>query len=74
MTSAVSLGGSVTGTAATVSEADRYQKEVAPHVAALPAEERAEPLEDLALHVQEVAAEPGSPHRPSGQWRRSNRS
>lgn len=48
-------------TAITTSEADRYLKEVAPHLAALPAEERAELLEDLAQHLAEIAAEPGPP-------------
>ena len=48
-------------TTATISDADRYLKEVAPHLAALPPDERADLLEDLALHLQEVAAEPGPP-------------
>ena len=48
-------------TTATMSDADRYLKELTPHLAALPPEERAELLEDLALHLQEVAAEPGPP-------------
>ncbi|HEV3365737.1 MAG TPA: hypothetical protein VG795_16665 [Acidimicrobiia bacterium] len=42
-------------------EVDRYLKAVAPHLAALPAEERAELLDDLAQHLTEVAAEPGPP-------------
>lgn len=42
-------------------EADRYLKEVAPHLAALPAEERADLLDDLAQHLREIAAEPGPP-------------
>ncbi len=46
--------------AATI-EADRYLKEVAPHLAALPAQERADLLDDLAQHLREIAAEPGPP-------------
>ena len=42
-------------------EAERYLKEVAPHLAALPAEERADLLDDLAQHLREIAAEPGPP-------------
>ncbi len=42
-------------------EADRYLREVAPHLAALPAEERADLLEDLVQHLREIAAEPGPP-------------
>ena len=42
-------------------EADRYLKEVAPHLAALPPDERAELLDDLAQHLLEIAAEPGPP-------------
>jgi len=42
-------------------DAERYLKEVAPHLAALPAEERTDLLEDLAQHLREIAAEPGPP-------------
>lgn len=42
-------------------EAERYLREVAPHLAALPAEERADLLEDLAQHLREIAAEEGPP-------------
>lgn len=42
-------------------EADRYLKDVARHLAALPAEERADLLDDLAEHLREIAAEPGPP-------------
>ncbi len=42
-------------------EADGYLKEVARHLAAVPAEERAELLDDLAEHLREIAAEPGLP-------------
>jgi hypothetical protein len=42
-------------------DADRYLKDVAPHLAALPPDERAELLEDLAQHLREIAAEPGPP-------------
>lgn len=42
-------------------EAERYLKDVAPHLAVLPADERAELLEDLAQHLREIAAEPGPP-------------
>ncbi len=42
-------------------DAERYLREVAPHLAALPAEERADLLEDLAQHLREIAAEPGPP-------------
>lgn len=42
-------------------DAERYLKDVAPHLAALPAEERADLLEDLAQHLREIAAEPGPP-------------
>jgi hypothetical protein len=45
----------------TISEADRYLKEVAPYLAAVPADERADLLEDLAQHLREIAAEPGAP-------------
>ncbi|HEX3623364.1 MAG TPA: hypothetical protein VHT97_13705 [Acidimicrobiales bacterium] len=44
-----------------VTDADRYLKEIAPHLAALSAEERAELLDDLAQHLREIAAEPGPP-------------
>ncbi len=40
-------------------DADRYLREVAPHLAALPPEERADLLDDLAQHLREIAAEPG---------------
>jgi len=42
-------------------DAERYLKDVAPHLAALPAEERADLLEDLAQHLREIAAEEGPP-------------
>jgi hypothetical protein len=42
-------------------DAERYLKDVAPHLGALPAEERADLLDDLAQHLQEIAAEPGPP-------------
>src|SRR5215213_2177422 len=42
-------------------DAERYLKEVAPHLAALPADERADLLDDLAQHLREIAAEPGPP-------------
>jgi hypothetical protein len=42
-------------------DAERYLKDVAPHLAALPADERADLLEDLAQHLQEIAAEDGPP-------------
>ncbi len=42
-------------------DADRYLKDVAPHLAALPAEERADLLDDLAQHLREIAAEEGPP-------------
>lgn len=42
-------------------DAERYLKDVAPHLAALPAEERADLLDDLAQHLQEIAAEEGPP-------------
>ena len=50
-----------TATSEAISDADRYLKEVTPYLAGLPAEERADLLEDLALHLHEVAAEPGPP-------------
>ncbi|MGH9223307.1 MAG: HAAS signaling domain-containing protein [Acidimicrobiales bacterium] len=50
-----------TATSEALSDADRYLKEVAPHLAALPPDERADLLDDLALHLREVAAEPGPP-------------
>jgi hypothetical protein len=53
-------GSGVTSDATTM-DAERYLKDVAPHLAALPADERADLLEDLAQHLQEVAAEPGPP-------------
>ena len=49
-----------TGDTATL-DADRYLKDVAPHLAALPAEERADLLDDLAQHLREIAAEEGPP-------------
>ncbi len=58
MTSTTDFG--ATGDTATI-EAERYLKEVAPHLAALPAEERADLLDDLAQHLREIAAEPGPP-------------
>lgn len=42
-------------------DADRYLQEVAPHLATLPAAERADLLDDLAQHLREIAAEPGPP-------------
>ena len=42
-------------------DAQRYLKDVAPHLAALPAEERADLLDDLAQHLREIAAEEGPP-------------
>ena len=42
-------------------DVDRYLKEVAPHLGALPPEERADLLDDLAQHLREIAAEPGPP-------------
>jgi hypothetical protein len=50
-----------TATSDTTLEAERYLKEVAPHLAGLPAEERADLLDDLAQHLREIAAEPGPP-------------
>ena len=41
--------------------AERYLKDVAPHLAALPADERADLLDDLAQHLREIAAEEGPP-------------
>ncbi len=58
MTSTMDFG--ATSETATT-DADRYLKEVAPHLAALPSEERADLLEDLAQHLREIAAEPGPP-------------
>ena len=49
-----------TSDAATL-DAERYLKDVAPHLAALPADERADLLEDLAQHLREIAAEEGPP-------------
>jgi hypothetical protein len=45
----------------TISEADRYLKEMVPYLSAVPADERADLLEDLAQHLREIAAEPGAP-------------
>jgi hypothetical protein len=42
-------------------DADRYLKDVAPHLVVLPPEERADLLDDLAQHLHEIAAEPGPP-------------
>lgn len=42
-------------------DAERYLREVASHLAGLPAGDRAELLEDLAQHLEEIAAEPGPP-------------
>lgn len=58
MTSTTDFG--ATSDTATV-EAERYLKEVAPYLAALQAEERADLLDDLAQHLREIAAEPGPP-------------
>lgn len=52
-----------TATSETALDADRYLKEVAPHLEALPEEERVELLEDLAQHLREIAAEEGGPLR-----------
>ena len=58
MTSALDFG----ATSDTASrDAERYLKDVAPHLTALPADERADLLEDLAQHLQEIAAEDGPP-------------
>ena len=45
------------------SDSDRYLSEVAPHLAALTADERTDLLDDLAQHLREIAAEPGPPLR-----------
>ncbi len=58
MTSTMDFG--TTSQTATLA-AERYLKEVAPHLAALAPEERADLLEDLAQHLREIAAEPGPP-------------
>jgi hypothetical protein len=42
-------------------DAERYLKDVAPHLAALRAEERDDLLDDLAQHLREIAAEEGPP-------------
>jgi hypothetical protein len=42
-------------------DAERYLKDVAPHLAALPVDERADLLDDLAQHLREIAAEEGPP-------------
>ena len=42
-------------------DAERYLKDVAPHLGALPADERADLLDDLAQHLREIAAEEGPP-------------
>ena len=42
-------------------DAEQYLKELTPYLAALPADERADLLEDLAQHLREIAAEPGPP-------------
>jgi hypothetical protein len=42
-------------------DAERYLKAVTPFLAGLPAEERADLLDDLAQHLREIAAEPGPP-------------
>lgn len=52
-----------TATSETALEADRYLKEVAPHLDALPEDERIELLEDLAQHLREIAAEESGPLR-----------
>lgn len=52
-----------TATTETALDAERYLKEVTPHLAALPEEERTELLEDLAQHLREIAAEDGPPLR-----------
>ncbi len=44
-----------------IEDADRYLKELTPYLAALPPDERADLLDDLAQHLREVAAEPGPP-------------
>ena len=58
MTSTTDFG--ATSETATL-DAERYLKDVAPHLAALPAEERADLLDDLAQHLREIAAEDGPP-------------
>ena len=50
-----------TATSDATLDAERYLKEVAPHLGGLPAEERADLLDDLAQHLREIAAEPGPP-------------
>jgi len=42
-------------------DADQYLRDVSPHLAALPDDERAELLDDLAQHLREIAAEEGPP-------------
>jgi len=46
-----------TATSDAALDAHRYLREVSPHLAALPEEERAELLDDLAQHLREIAAE-----------------
>ncbi len=50
-----------TATSDATLDAERYLKDVAPHLGGLPAEERADLLDDLAQHLREIAAEPGPP-------------
>ena len=52
-----------TATTQAALDADRYLKEVAPHLAVLAEEERIELLDDLAQHLREIAAEDGPPLR-----------
>ena len=42
-------------------DAEQYLQAVTPHLAGLPADERADLLDDLAQHLREIAAEPGPP-------------
>ncbi|MDQ6728305.1 MAG: DUF1700 domain-containing protein [Actinomycetota bacterium] len=52
-----------TATSEATLDAERYLKDVAPHLGGLPEEERAELLDDLAQHLREIAAEDGPPLR-----------
>lgn len=53
----------MTATTESTNEAERYLKEVAPHLVEMPEEERTELLDDLAQHLREIAAEEGPPLR-----------
>lgn len=44
-------------------DAERYLRDVAPHLGGLPEQEKAELLDDLAQHLREIAAENGPPLR-----------